>query len=179
MSDSEIEEMAEDIYRAKGSINLPVPFSPDTVAEFFKVFHCHRCGECCVGDGGDGISLYPDDVERLSTAMHMSKRQFKDKFTFVTEGKRLLPFPCPFYDSNSLSCTVHQLRPRVCRLFPFLPSNKPIMAERPYPSTNGAYMVTINARCPAGRSIACQFVKMQRDFLASCKKVDKIKLDLI
>lgn len=178
ISDSEIEELVGDMYKANRSINLFIPFLTETVAEFFKTFHCHRCGECCVG-GGEGVFLLPDDVQRLSTAMQMSKRQFKDKFTFVTGGKRLLPFPCPFYDSNSRSCIVYQLRPDVCRLFPLFPCNKPILAKRFYPLTNGACAMSVSARCPVGRSIACQFLKMQRDVLSFSKKLDKSKLDLI
>lgn len=172
MSDSEIEEMIEDIYRAKSNINLPIPFKSETVAKLFKMFHCQGCGECCVG-GGDGVFLNPEDIERLSTGMQISKRRFKDKFTFVTEGKRLLHFPCPFYDSNSHSCIVYQLRPSVCQLFPFLQSEKTMIAKRPYPSTNGERIVTVSTLCPEGRRIACQFIKIESDFLASSKKLDK------
>lgn len=168
ISDSEIEAMIDEIYKANWSINLPVPFISETVAGFFQMFNCLRCGECCIG-GGEGVFLNPDDVDRLSMAMRISKRQFKDKFTFVTEGKRFLPFPCPFYDSNSHLCTVYQSRPGVCRRFPLFPSPK-----RLYRSSNGAPMMMISARCPEGRKIAYYLLKIQRDAL-SCRELNKSK----
>ena len=175
ISDSEIEELVEDIYKANASINLSIPLLPETIAEFFKTFLCRRCGTCCVG-GGDGIFLSPDDIERLSTAMQLSKRRFKDRFTFINHGRRLLPYPCPFYDSESHLCTVYQARPSVCRLFPL---NNPIIEKGLYSSADGVRMLTVSTCCPEGRRIACQFIKMQRDVLSFCEKLDKSKTYIV
>lgn len=173
MSDSEIEETVEGIYKTNLSIRLPIPFLPETVAEFFKMFHCQQCGECCLGQ--EGVFLLPWDVERLSTAMQMSKRQFKDKFTFVREGRRFLRGPCPFYDSNSHSCIVYQSRPRVCRLFPLFQLvtfqyNDVIVPKRFYSSTNGVSTMGISTQCPVARRIVCQFMKKKRDALILLQK---------
>lgn len=167
-SDAEIEELVIDAYKTKRNINLPIPFLPNKITRLFAEFHCRHCGKCCTG-GAEGIFLYSDDIERLSTAMQMSKRQLKDKFTFVSEGSRLLPFPCPFYDSDSQICKVYEFRPHNCRIFPFFASKDQTAAKRLYPSTSKARMITIVSRCPEGRRIACEILKRQRDAIASYK----------
>ncbi|MFC1875643.1 YkgJ family cysteine cluster protein [Chloroflexota bacterium] len=135
------------------------------------MFHCKQCGKCCVG-GAEGVLLPPDDIERLSKGMEMSKRQFKDKFTFITEGKRHLPFPCPFYNLNSHSCMVYQFRPYKCRLFPFYPSSQINIAPNPSHLENKVGVISINVRCPEGKAIASQFLKVIRDSTLY-KKMDR------
>ena len=158
ISDSEIEELIEDVYRTKQDINLPLPLHTSEVAEIFKKFNCQRCGDCCIR-GSQGILLYPEDVERLASSIKMSKNQFKNKFTFTDGGERFLPFPCPFYDLNNHTCTVYEVRPSNCQSFPFYASLNQKKAKFLYPSDSGVVMVTIAGRCPEGRRIACDFFK--------------------
>ena len=165
MSDSEIEELVEDIYRADHNINLPAPFTQNTVNEFFKKFNCRRCGRCCVY-GADGVFLYPEDIKRISKYLQMSEKKFKKKFTLVNQSRVLLPLPCPFYNQSSHFCTIYQIRPRNCRLFPFFGSDNPrMLGGDSSNSFNISYsrVMTVNARCQSGREIACEFLKMKRN----------------
>ncbi len=170
ISDSEIEDLIETIHVADRNINLPAPFTQNTIDESFKTFNCRRCGECCVR-GADGIFLYPEDIKRISGYLHLSRKKFKNKYTFTNQTRILLPLPCPFYDSILHSCKIYQIRPRNCKLFPFFGSDNPLIFEE---SSLGFHdillsrVMTVNARCPAGREIACEYLKkMKRNSLAS------------
>ena len=83
-------------------------------------FTCRNCGHCCKvkSNDDDAILLSKTDVERLSIELNLTKRQFKDKYTFARKGKRYLPKPCVFINDKNL-CTVYNIRPRVCEMYPF------------------------------------------------------------
>lgn len=178
-TDSDIEELVEDIYKYKVNINLTIPLLPETVRAFFEIFHCQRCGDCCLGvdeTPDNGIILEADEVERLSGIRLLSKKKFKEEFTFTKGGRRLLRYPCPFYDPNSHSCTIYQIRPFVCQLYPL---NNPMKPKGLHRSIDGTYIIAVNSLCVEGRRVACHILKIQRDVSAFYKKLDKKDLALI
>jgi len=162
MSNSEIEEMIADMRKADRSVNLPIPFLPETIHKISAMFHCKRCGRCCIG-GAEGVFLNQLDIKRLSKGMEMSEKQFVDEFTFISDGRHFLPFPCPFYDAKSSLCIVYQFRPDKCKLFPFYPSSNITITQDTNPSANKVSAISISVRCPEGRDIAMRLLKSYRD----------------
>jgi Fe-S-cluster containining protein len=162
MSNSEIEDMIEDMSRSNRSVNLPFPFIPDICAEFIRKFHCKNCGKCCIG-GADGVFILPDDIQRLSSGMGLSERQFINQFTIVNNGNYFLPFPCPFHDSKLHSCIIYKYRPLKCRLFPFFPSSHITIPQNQSPFKKEANVISINVMCPEGKTIAFQSLKELKD----------------
>lgn len=91
---------------------------PYPVAEF----QCHRCGNCCRGDGD--VALTPDDLTRLSQALGLAEEAFVARYTWLREdGARCLveqgdPLrSCVFLTADS-GCQVHAVKPTQCAGFP-------------------------------------------------------------
>jgi len=84
-------------------------------------FVCHRCGNCCKGDGY--VWLTEDDIEGLSRHLGLPRRRFMKLYTLLADGEyaltsRPLPDkPCIFYEEG-LGCTVHDTKPEQCVDFP-------------------------------------------------------------
>lgn len=98
------------------------------------LFNCQKCGDCCKGYGGtyvsetdiDAISRYiGEDPERF-VAVYCSRSGKKLILTQRKDGY------CIFWD---LICTIHPVKPRMCRIWPFIesilvdPINWRIMAD--------------------------------------------------
>lgn len=82
-------------------------------------FQCQMCGDCCKGYGGTFVRQ--EDIKAISEYLHI------DTQTFLTDycqwsGKRPVIKTadsgyCVFWDKV---CTIHQVKPRMCRLWPFI-----------------------------------------------------------
>lgn len=121
---------------------LGVEATEENAMRFDKLVKCRRCKpSCCEGTLFEaGALLFPQEVERLATRMGISKRQFKDSYTYTQDSKRFLKLPCPFYKEG---CSIYPSRPIVCREFPL---NQTYLK-------NGKMWMTVNMDCPAGREL--------------------------
>ena len=89
-------------------------------------FECLRCGNCCTSQVS--IAFTEVDIRNVSEKKSLSPKEFIEKYGLnlvSTPGKLefyRLPIringACPFYSDHA--CTVYDVRPRVCRGFPFL-----------------------------------------------------------
>ena len=88
-------------------------------------FRCTMCGQCCINR--EDILLNAKDVYHLAKILHTSCKQIVQKYGDVYLGStsrvpivRLksvgMDHRCPFLKDNK--CTVHELKPTVCALFP-------------------------------------------------------------
>lgn len=88
-------------------------------------FRCTMCGKCCINR--EDILLNAKDIYHLAKILHTTCDQIVQKYGDVYLGKnsrvpivRLRPVGsdhrCPFLQDNK--CTVHELKPTVCALFP-------------------------------------------------------------
>lgn len=89
--------------------------------EAADLFHCRQCGECCRGFGG--TYLTPSDVEAIAAAVGCPTDEFLARYCRDSGGRPLLAQRpdgrCVFWDGL---CTIHAVKPRMCRRWPFIPA---------------------------------------------------------
>ena len=85
-------------------------------------FQCHRCGNCCRGDGF--VDMSPDDLARAAALLGRTPEQFLAEFCAVQpdghvhlihQGDALQS--CVFLTPDNL-CRVHDAKPTQCHGFP-------------------------------------------------------------
>lgn len=89
----------------------------------FDEFQCERCGTCCLNE--EIIRLTIVDLFRLAGALKVSPANFFKKYCTIADpfgrGRRSINLKtrggCPFYQNST--CTVYEVRPYICRAFPF------------------------------------------------------------
>lgn len=122
---------------------LNVPFTTGNLLRFLSEFKCQRCQDSCCLKAVDGVAIFPDEIDRLAGLKGLSKKQFKERFTFTREDRRFMPVPCPFFNKGIVGCTIHRKRPRLCQQFPF---------NQVY-RKNGKRWMTVNVDCPGGKIV--------------------------
>jgi uncharacterized protein len=85
------------------------------------LFDCTQCGECCKGFGGTYVT--PDDLVRIAAYVGMTTESCM-RSSCVRSGERLVLAQrsdgyCIFWDGN---CTIHPVKPRMCRNWPYIDS---------------------------------------------------------
>ncbi|MBI9088157.1 MAG: YkgJ family cysteine cluster protein [Desulfobacterium sp.] len=83
------------------------------------IFHCTQCGECCSGFGGTYVD--EADVKRIADFVNCDTGTFMARYC-DRSGTRLVLTQgddgcCIFFDKN---CTIHPVKPYMCRAWPFL-----------------------------------------------------------
>lgn len=85
------------------------------------IFVCKKCGKCCRGYGG--TYLADQDIESIADFIHVEPSFFRDKYCSLSGGKPVLAQGsegyCVFWDRH---CTIHPVKPRMCRNWPFIES---------------------------------------------------------
>jgi len=123
------------------------------------IFHCTLCGQCCVGFGGTYVT--PEDIVRISAHIQADPDDFIPRFCDRTgAGPVLTQGPdgrCIFFDEEK-QCTIHPVKPRMCRAWPFLqtvvnhPENWDAMASacpgmvRPVPHADLVRIISAHIR---------------------------------
>jgi Fe-S-cluster containining protein len=98
------------------------------------IFKCRQCGECCKGYGGTFVT--EKEIKAIVDYLNTDPESFVDNYCRVSGGKAVLAQGrnayCVFWDGL---CTIHPVKPRMCRNWPFIKSvlvditNWHIMAE--------------------------------------------------
>ena len=85
------------------------------------LFDCTLCGDCCKGFGG--TYLTKADIDTISRYIGVTTKEFISEYTSPSGSKRLIAQGenryCIFWDKV---CTIHPVKPRMCRQWPFIPS---------------------------------------------------------
>jgi len=86
-----------------------------------ELFECRQCGRCCQGYGGTYVT--DDDIERIARFIDSDPQKFVDQFCSLSGHRPLLAQKedgyCIFWDQL---CTIHPVKPLMCRKWPFLES---------------------------------------------------------
>jgi Fe-S-cluster containining protein len=85
------------------------------------IFTCRMCGDCCQGFGGTYVSN--DDIASISAFIGMDVHDFTKKYC-VPSGSRFVLAQkedgfCVFFTDK---CSIHPVKPLMCRRWPFIPS---------------------------------------------------------
>ncbi len=116
----QIEDLITLALKNDKSIPIPVPFLPGEFAfgqlAFLNlIIDCNKCPSiCCKMDFSEGhtdsIELTDEDRKRFD--------KYGIKYS-SSGGLGTLPLPCPYLKSNR--CSIYEIRPTVCMIFPFQP----------------------------------------------------------
>jgi Fe-S-cluster containining protein len=99
------------------------------VAKVIKIknsFNCTKCTAYCCSY--DHIEVKKRDVQRLAKHFELSEAAARERFTKVVEdGDRVLRHQkdhifktvCMFLDKDKRGCTIYDVRPAVCREYPY------------------------------------------------------------
>ena len=86
-----------------------------------ELFECRRCGDCCKGFGG--TYLTGEDIEAISRYIGSNPEKFVARYCSHSGTKPVLAQRsdgyCIFWDKT---CTIHPVKPRMCRKWPFIES---------------------------------------------------------
>jgi Fe-S-cluster containining protein len=97
-----------------------MPFDPESDDSIFK---CQMCGDCCNGYGGTYVS--DKDIQKIADFIGTDPARFVDRYCHISGGKPLLSQAesgyCVFWDPIQM-CTIHPVKPRMCKAWPFLKS---------------------------------------------------------
>ena len=87
------------------------------------LFKCTQCGDCCKGYGG--TFLTDADIDRIAAFIGAENFEFKRRYCVSSGNRQVLAQQpngyCIFYDRN---CSIHPVKPRMCRQWPFIESLK-------------------------------------------------------
>lgn len=87
------------------------------------LFKCTQCGDCCKGYGG--TYLTEADIDRISAFIGEGSADFKQKYCVLSGNRPVLAQQsngyCIFFERN---CSIHAVKPRMCRKWPFIDSLK-------------------------------------------------------
>ena len=85
------------------------------------LFACRLCGDCCKGYGGTYVTR--EDIEAISRYIGTDSRKFVAEYCQMSGKKPVLAQRtdgyCIFWDKL---CTIHPVKPQMCRRWPFLKS---------------------------------------------------------
>lgn len=80
--------------------------------ESFKRFQCSQCGKCCT------LTVMPsqEDIKKIEMLGHK-------RMNFMRSGsfrkKKGLCFFAKKESDNKIHCSIHEMKPRICREYPF------------------------------------------------------------
>ena len=94
---------------------------PSELKDCKIVFECRQCGDCCKGYGGTYVT--EQDIEAISRYIETEPKHFTAKYCDFSGTKPVLAQRkdgyCIFWDQL---CTIHPVKPKMCRRWPFLKS---------------------------------------------------------
>lgn len=84
-------------------------------------FECTQCGECCKGYGG--TFLGGEDIRAIADFLGISQEEIRQRYCSFSGGRPILTQGpdgyCIFFNQN---CSIHPVKPRMCRNWPFIQS---------------------------------------------------------
>ncbi len=85
------------------------------------IFDCKMCGECCKGFGGTYVT--EQDITNIASYIQCNRDKFTEEFCDKSGSRFVLALGengcCIFFDPTK-QCTIHPVKPYMCRAWPFL-----------------------------------------------------------
>ena len=95
----------------------------ETIRDLKVSTNCAACKDKCCSQPYDWVYLTEGEISRLAERTRKPESSFTIQQSNPATGIvfKVLNLPCPFFDESSGKCTVHDVRPLICELFPFYP----------------------------------------------------------
>jgi len=94
---------------------------PSNPAKPSDIFKCQQCGDCCKGYGGTFVT--EKEIDAIAGYTNTDPENFVENYCQISGGKPVLAqgkdIYCIFWDGL---CTIHPVKPRMCRTWPFIKS---------------------------------------------------------
>jgi Fe-S-cluster containining protein len=101
-----------------------------------EIFTCTQCGDCCKGFGGTYLAEI--DVMAIADYLGISKSDLLERYCVLSGNRPVLAQAedgyCIFFDFFDQNCSIHPVKPRMCKKWPYIesvlkdPANWRIMA---------------------------------------------------
>jgi hypothetical protein len=116
----------------------------EKLIELQEKTECQRCGHCCTQT--ENIVLTPYDLKMIAWQHHQTIDRARAHFTRIIDRDHAIrgikkTLPCMFYDPLLPGCSIYEIRPAVCRTFPFKSQpadDTPIVYYNECPASNKA-----------------------------------------
>jgi Fe-S-cluster containining protein len=86
-----------------------------------RLFECTQCGDCCKGFGGTYVTMA--DIDAIADFIGVAPADLVKSYCSPSGDKLVLAQRadgfCIFWDRN---CTIHPVKPDMCRKWPFISS---------------------------------------------------------
>ncbi|MCJ7830330.1 MAG: YkgJ family cysteine cluster protein [Desulfobacterales bacterium] len=86
-----------------------------------RIFECRQCGDCCKGYGGTFVTSA--DIAAIARFIGTEPDSFVERYCQMSGRRPVLAQRadgyCVFWDGL---CTIHPVKPRMCRAWPFIDS---------------------------------------------------------
>lgn len=85
--------------------------------------NCFSCVHKCCSQPHDWVYLTDREILNLKNKSGLDPDEFigRQKNPVTGHVFKVLVLPCLFFNANTGQCTVYEVRPLVCRIFPFYP----------------------------------------------------------
>ena len=123
--------------------NIVVEGLPNTAAnlEWLQAhFECEQCGQCCEVHSV-GVRITREEAALLAQRESLANEVYANGILEAGDTY-IIPQPCRYLVDNR--CTVHDIKPSVCRTYPF---NK-------HEKVDGKTSWVVIAGCPGGQKLA-------------------------
>jgi Fe-S-cluster containining protein len=92
---------------------------PSNAPKITDLFVCTQCGDCCKGYGGTYVTS--KEIDAIAAFIGVERDCFIGRYCQISGGRPLLAQGengyCLFWDTV---CTIHPVKPRMCRHWPFI-----------------------------------------------------------
>ena len=123
------------------------------------IFNCIQCGDCCKGYGGTYVT--EADIEAIATYIQKTPEIVRTQFCQMSGSRPLLKQRedgfCVFHDQL---CTIHPVKPRMCRAWPFIES---VLIDANNWQMMGSCCPGIRTDQPAETVQACVAAQLQQE----------------
>ena len=148
-TDSDIDQLMEALDNENIAPRIPILFTPPNIKRLLSTSYCRRCGNCCLSNplyaSQPGVLVFEKELKCITKHSNYSYKFLKRKSVKYNNPERNdvrhLPLPCLFYQQGK--CTIYDVRPFVCKIYPVKDST-PI---------NGKVYITISLRCDYGKDL--------------------------
>jgi len=145
-------------------------YHPERLESLMQRIPCQRCGRCCDSTFFPQVALYPGEGEAIARHIGRAIEDFFNEYCLESNSQWYLKQSCPFLlkDRGLISCTIYEVRPGACRLFPLYLEEKSrtrvlhrscparrelsqfLMAEQPLAAVQQLWLTTLVLSCAAG-----------------------------